>query len=175
MEEAVNAISLSDENEYFVKFKKEGFKSRKVNHYFDKQEGEYDPTEFLFTCYMTRKYFKDCLLISFYKFLFGVAAIVLLILLDAVFPIRRSVKSILMVICLGYALFMIPLSILYMIANFWCYLDYMSYVSTRTSVMAKRIIHFYNPETDQFVSVNWGSVFSRDRANYRENKRMRGW
>lgn len=139
-------------------------------------DDDYDETEYLFLCFVTRKYFKDCAIISVLKGLFGIIAIIVSILMENVIPIPTyMLKSLLMTICFGYGLIMLPLSFLYFVANLYCYCTYSNLVSTRTSVLSKKINHFYDSDTDKFVAVNWANVFSRDKMANVERRRARGW
>jgi len=198
MEEVVEAMAMSEKNPLYVKFLKEKdqiekdvaekrakFQAKKLKKAQRKNktikvdpfttDDEYDESEYLFLCYVTRKYFKDCMLVSVVKEVLGIVAIIVSVLLENIRPLPLSMKPVLMSVLLFYGIIMIPLSLLYIFANLSCYLRYSEYVTTRTSVLSKKINHFYASSTDKLMAVNWGNVFARDKLAYSERRRMRGW
>lgn len=168
-------MTMTEENPLYVKYLKN--KHKFIKKYF-KSHNIYDNENaynaFIYLCYVTRLYFRDNVLISYAKLAIGLAALVTALLME--FYARAiAIKSLVMVCLFGYSVFMIPLSILYIIANYICYFKYLDYVTTPESVLAKRIIVFYDDDTDKFKAVNWTNVFRRDSNNYNETKRKRGW
>lgn len=175
----VNALDMKEENPFYKKYlkRKDKFLKKKLKH-LSKEEVDkidYEHSDYYFLCFMTKKYFKDNILISLEKILIGICSIFILISINNFVKKGRWLKSIAMMAFLFYAIITIPLSILYVIANFICLCTYKDYITTRESVLAKKIIHFYASETDKFSAVNWKSVFKRDDYVYKERKRMRGW
>lgn len=169
-----NAMTMTEENPLYVKYLKKKTKFvkglRLSSEYADKD----DYNAYIYLCFVTRLFFRDNLLICLAKLGFGIGAIITSVLMEF-FAKPIILKAPIMVGLLLYGFVMIPLSILYFIANFICYLQYLEYVTTAESTMAKRIIVFYDDETDKFQAVNWRSVFRRDKNDYVETKRKRGW
>lgn len=179
-ENKVSPLSLSMDNPFYVEYLKvkdkfEKKEEKRIGKNIDLSSSGYDASQLFFLCYMTKKYFLDSLIYSFFKLIFGISSVFLLILTNKIVPRIRYVKSLMMYAFLTYAIIMIPLSILYMIANFICYLTYLNYVTTVNSVVAKNLVVFYDDETDKFAAVNFKTVFKRDYASFKETRRMRGW
>lgn len=131
--------------------------------------------EYEYLCFITKKFFRDKLLICIIKFFLGVLSIVTACFLENFRPMNQKAKGPIMVFLFMYGLFIIPLSFLYTIVTFHCFCHYKNYVSTRTSIVAKQIIHFYDPETDRMQEVNWKNSVSNIVSSKREHKRIRGW
>lgn len=168
---ALDALDMTPDNIYYANYIRKMEKSKKK---FCDEGNEYSK-QYYFLCYMTRKYFKDNILCSFAKLFIGIFVIVLLIGFNKLFRKGNVLKTIIMTGMLGYGIVMIPLSIMYIIANFYCWCKYKDFVTTRNSILSHKIIHFYAEGTDKLSAINWKSVFIRDAINYNEEKRMRGW
>ena len=146
--------------------------SRKKKEYPSKEQLEVQD-EYLFLCFMTKKYFRDNLLISLAKIFIGVVLILLSVYMEEHFR-ATALKPILMVCFFAYGLITIPLSVLYAFANFICLFNYSSYISNSNSPLAKKIIVFYDKDTDKFMAVNMKNLFTYRKAAA-ERKRIRGW
>jgi len=182
--ETLNALTLSTENPYYVKFQKikDKFIKKNTKKYRNKKiakdaEAPQPVIEenYYYLCFITRRYFRDNTIISILKIAFGICAILLAVLMQTQIKISNVVKGPFMTVLTLYGVIMIPLSTLYTIANFICFLRYKNYVSTETSPLAKKIIFFYDDNTDKFKAVNWKSVFKKSDTVYKKRKRMRGW
>lgn len=176
----VDALNMTMDNPHYVKFinhksKFEKKEKKRIAKNVDFDSFDYEHSEYFFLCYMTKKYFRDNVIFSLLKLLIGIFSIILLIIINKYMHNLRLGKSFLMCSLLFYGVISIPLSIMYTIANFICYCSYINYVTTSKSNLAKRIIIFYDDDTDKLAAVNLKSVFKRDDYNYREKKRMRGW
>lgn len=190
----IPALEMTEENKFFRKYlkKKSGIIEQKMRRFelkkkfsffsFKKNKDEQveltreklaEQDEYLFLCYMTRKYFKDNVLISLAKILIGAACILTAVFMEDHFR-ATALKAPLMLCLFTYGLIMIPLSVLYVFANFICFLGYANYISSRTSPLSKKIIHFYDKDTDKFMAVNLKNLFNF-RAAAHERKRIRGW
>lgn len=142
-----------------------------VNPDFDFEKLE----EYLFLCFATKKYFKDSMIVSVIKFILGIASIIVAVLLEKVNRLRRIPKAIMIIALFGYGIIMTPLSVLYFFANLFCYSRASDFVSTRDSKLSKKIINFYDPETNKLTEVNWKNIFSNSKSSYEERRRIRGW
>lgn len=187
--EDVDAMTMTESNPLYVKYLKvkDDF-LKKQKHIIDSDVSElYNPKSnpssdytdedkerFIYLCYITRRYFWDNFLISIMKILIGIFSIAFAVYIER---ISGSVylKGILMMGFFMYGLIMIPLSCLYSLANFVCFRRYLHYVTTPSSVLSKKIIHFYDEDTDKFQAVNWTAVFKRDSTDYHEYHRKKGW
>lgn len=198
MNEGVNALSMTEENPHYAKYlknkdkihqivdkKRLKYEKKRLKNSMEKgqqikdapytTDDPYDDNEFLFLNYMTRKYFRDGCIISALKILFGILAISAAIIIIDFHLFPAKIRSIVGTFGFGYGLIMIPLSILYLIAHLICFATYSSFVSTRSSRLSGKIIHFYDKDTDKFAAVNWSNVFSRDKSAFNERRRARGW
>lgn len=178
-EKQIKALDMIEENPFFKKYlkRKDKFLKQKLKK-FTKEEVskiDYEHSDYYFLCFMTKKYFKDNVLISLAKILLGIGAVLLLILINHFVKRGKWLKSIVMIVLILYGVISIPLSFLYVIANLICLIRYKEYITTRESVLSKKINHFYAEGTDKFAAVNWKSVFKRDDYVYKERRRLRGW
>lgn len=181
----VDALTMTEENPLYKRFlkKKDKFLASQkkivdednLNYYKSFNDSEkYDLDAYVYLCYITRKYFSDNCLISIIKILVGVFSIIFAVIIEktsgAVF-----LKGLIMVGFFSYGLIMIPVSFLYLMANFICFCKYLNYVSTSHSTLARTIIEFYDENTDKFQAVNWKHVVHRDSADFHESHRKKGW
>lgn len=183
--EDVDAMSMTEANPLYAKYLivKDNF-LKKQKHIIDSEDSEVynlistytaeDKERFIYLCYITRRYFWDNFLISIIKILIGIFSIVFAVYIEKISG-GVYLKGILMIGLFTYGLIMIPLSCLYAIANYVCFCRYLHYVTTNTSSLSRKIIHFYDEETDKFQAVNWTAVFKRDSTDYHESRRKRGW
>ncbi|MCR4742068.1 MAG: hypothetical protein K5866_04255 [Treponema sp.] len=180
-----NAMTLSEDNPLYKKYlKKKDLTIKRMRRGSKKVTSDsierselpedYNPDEFYYVSFITRKYFVDHVLISLAKLAFGILALILAMLMEDVIPINGRVKGLFMSVTLFYAIIMIPLSLLYIITSLICLINYKSYISTSTSLMAKKIIKFYDPENDMFQEVNWRNIFTKGLRD-KEKRKVRGW
>lgn len=191
---AVDAMTMTEENPFYVKYlkakpkmieerdkrllRKASRKKQTVNKDFTSaasEEALEDENIYLFLSFITKKYFRDNVLFSLLKLALAVGAIVLAILMEDVIPVASQIKGFMMVAFFSYGLIMTPLAVLYVICNWICLLRYSRYITTTSSIMARRIINFYDPETDKMMAVNFRNTFKARRSFVQERKRMRGW
>ena len=177
--EIVQALDMKIENPFYQKYlkNKDKFLKKRLRKYSPEEVNkiDYENSDYYFLCFMTRKYFRDNIFVSMAKIILGICSIFLLILVNKFVQKGKWLKSIIMMILIMYAIVSIPLSVLYIIANLFCLIRYKDYITTRDSVLAKKINFFYKEDTDKLLAVNWKSVFKNDYYDYAERKRMRGW
>lgn len=191
-----NAMSLTNENPFYVKFinhlekkrikneKKESANSNFINTTektpdeqlsFEEKYNTKGVEEYEYLLFITKKYFRDKVIICLLKFTIGILAIVLASFIEDFRPMNQKAKGPIMVFLFMYGLIMIPLSFLYTVVSLHCLIHYKNFVSTRTSIIAKQIIRFYDPETDKLQEVNWKNSISNVVSAGREQRRIRGW
>ena len=133
-------VEHSRNNKYFVEFVEEREKQKEKNPAaFEGVDLEDDGA---FLAYMTRKYFKDNIVASVAKVIFGVA-----ILIVARILLAKGGNSTMNVLAIGLfiiGLFFAPAGLFFMFSNLSCLKHYKDYVTSRDDPFMDKVIKFYS-------------------------------
>ena len=133
-------VEHSRNNKYFVEFVEYQEKQKEKNP--AAFEGVNLEDDVMFLSYMTKKYFKDNILLSVAKVVFGLA---LLIIARMIFA--RGAGSSMNIAAIGIfiiGLFFAPAGLFFMFSNISCLKHYKDYVTSRDDPFMDKVIKFYS-------------------------------
>ena len=133
-------VEHSRNNKYFVEFVEYQEKQKAKNP--AAFEGVNLEDDGLFLAYMTKKYFKDNMLVCILKTVLGLA-----LLIAARFILARGAGSTMNLVAIGVfivGLFFAPAGVFLFFSNLSCYRHYKDYVTGRDDPFMDKIIKFYS-------------------------------
>lgn len=184
-----DALDMVERNPFYLKYLKKknkfisGILNRIDRKYQRRKKGfsrEYflsiidDKDEYFFLSYMTRKYFLDNIIVNLIRICLCIIAIIAGFFMESHIK-TNFMKGPMMVLLLSFGFFHGPLSFLYVLANFYCFMNYSKFVSDTESVLAEKINIFYDEDTDKFAGQNYFKQVKLYRRAHEEKKRKRGW
>ena len=133
-------VEHSRNNKYFVEFVEYQEKQKAKNP--AAYEGVNLEDDGAFLAYMTKKYFKDNILLSLGKVIFGIA---ILIVARLILAKGGSSSSNLIAIALFIiGIFFAPAGLFFMFSNLSCLKHYKDYVTSRDDPFMDKVIKFYS-------------------------------
>ena len=133
-------VEHSRNNKYFVEFVEYQKKQKEKNP--AAFEGVNLEDDVMFLSYMTKKYFKDNILLSVAKVVFGLG---LLIIARIIFA--HGAGSSMNIAAIGIfiiGLFFVPAGLFFMFSNISCLKHYKDYVTSRDDPFMDKVIKFYS-------------------------------
>ena len=133
-------VEHSRNNKYFVEFVEYQEKQKAKNP--AAFEGVNLEDDGLFLAYMTKKYFKDNMLVCILKTVLGLA-----LLIAARFILARGAGSTMNLVAIGVfivGLFFAPAGVFLFFSNLTCYRHYKDYVTGRDDPFMDKVIKYYS-------------------------------
>ena len=133
-------VEHSRNNKYFVEFVEHQEKLKAKNP--AAFEGVNLEDDVMFLSYMTRKYFKDNILLSVVKIIFGIV-----ILVAAKMIISHGAGSLMNIVAIGLfigGIFFAPAGLIFLFSNISCLKHYKDYVTSRDDPFMDKVIKFYS-------------------------------
>ena len=133
-------VEHSRNNKYFVEFVEYQEKQKAKNP--EAYEGVNLEDDGAFLAYMTRKYFKDNILASIAKVVFGIVILVIARIILA--KGGDSTSNLIAIALFIIGLFFAPAGLFFMFSNISCLKHYKDYVTSRDDPFMDKVIKFYS-------------------------------